>query len=249
MAQFRRFAAASACAAALSLCATPALSVDLPTVSTASSQKAAPQADRANERRWRDYRGRHRDRIDAGDVLAGVLILGTIAAVAGAAKNNRDYRRYPQQREPYPEDRYPYRSGTYDSDGRGLDRAVDMCVDAIERDRARVGSVDGANRTGEGWVVSGALEDGAGFTCRIDNNGRIRDVDIGGSRADSIPGEDNQYGDDVYSRARLSQGSTYTEAGVAPAGEADNRPVWNPEPPPIPSSQYDAQPPDFGQGG
>ena len=38
---------------------------------------------------WRDRRWRGRNRgVDAGDILAGVLILGGIAAVASAATNN-----------------------------------------------------------------------------------------------------------------------------------------------------------------
>ena len=38
-----------------------------------------------------DY-GRHRDRIDAGDVIAGALIIGGIAAIASAASGNRGWR-------------------------------------------------------------------------------------------------------------------------------------------------------------
>ncbi len=78
-------------------------------------------------RPYRGYRGyRHRDRIDGGDVLAGILIIGGIAAIAGAAsKNARDRRyddrryddrsnpsRYPDQR---PDQRYEDRDTRYDS--------------------------------------------------------------------------------------------------------------------------------------
>ena len=247
MAMIRRFTAASACAAAFSLLATPAAAVDLPQPARASAYGGAAvyEGDMAEDRRWR--RHRDRDGIDAGDVLAGVLILGTIAAVAGAAKRNRAAERP----APYPAEPYRYRQGGYDSDGRGLDRAVDMCVDEIERGPDRVGEVDGANRTGEGWSVSGALEDGAGFTCRIDNAGRIRGIDIGGARADYEPAADNQYSDDVYARARIEQGSD--EPGVAPADGGDDRPVWtgdNPDAAPEGDGRYDvSQTPDFEQGG
>ena len=128
-----------------------------------------------------------------------------------------------------------------------------MCVDEIERGQDRVEGVDGANRTGEGWTVSGALEGGQGFTCRIDNMGRIRAIDIGGSRAALEPSENNQYSDDVYARARVAQADTYAQPGVLADGEEDTRPEWNPEPPPLPSDddgRYGAsQAPDFEQGG
>ena len=45
-------------------------------------------------RRWgcRGWRGRGRRGVDAGDVLAGVLVIGGIAAIASAASNNRRER-------------------------------------------------------------------------------------------------------------------------------------------------------------
>jgi hypothetical protein len=246
MAMIRRFTAASACAAAFSLLATPAAAVDLPQPARASAYGTAVyEGDMAEDRRWR--RHRHRAGVDAGAVLAGVLILGTIAAVAGAAKRNREAERP----APYPAEPYRYRQGGYDAGGRGLDRAVDMCVDEIERGPDRVGAVDGANRTGEGWSVSGALEDGAGFTCRIDNAGRIRGIDIGGDRGAYEPAADNQYSDDVYARARIERGAA--EPGVAPSGGEDDRPIWtgdNPDAAPEGDGRYDvSQTPDFEQGG
>ena len=69
MALFRHFAAASACCAALSLVAAPASALDMP--------RTAPmiyKGDKAEN--WGRRRHRDRDGIDAGDVLAGVLILG-----------------------------------------------------------------------------------------------------------------------------------------------------------------------------
>ena len=250
MALMRPFAAASTSLAAFSL-AMPAAALELPQPAPVSAHHApaAYEGETAHNHRWGRYRGR--DRIDAGDVIAGVLILGTIAAVASAG--NRDRDRVERRPPPFPDDNYRYRSGEYDRDGRGLDRAVDMCVDEIERGSDRVGEVDGANRTGEGWSVSGALESGAGFTCRIDNMGRIRAVDIGGARAAFEPAEDRQYDDDVYARARMAQAGTYAEPGVLSEGEPDTRPEWNPEPPPLPSGddgRYSAsQAPDFEEAG
>ena len=251
MALIRHLTAASACAAALSL-SLPAAAIEMPQAPPVSANQAvtAYEGEVAHNHRW-DRRWR-RDRVDAGDVLAGVLILGTVAAIASAASKDRDREeRVPPP--PYRDDSYGYQSNTYERDGRGLDRAVDMCVDEIERGQDRVAGVDGANRTGDGWTVSGGLEGGAGFTCRIDNMGRIRAIDIGGSRADYAPVENTQYADDVYARARTAQAGNYAEPGVLPQGEEDTRPEWNPEPPPLPSGddgRYGAsRSPDFEQGG
>src|SRR5690606_28171444 len=120
---FSRAAAALAMAAALSLAATPAMA-----------------------RGYGDWGHHHRHRgggVDAGDVFAGLLIIGGIAAIASAAsKQNRDQRerdvRYPapDYREPsgrygdYPDDRAPPGYG-----GVGLNEAVDTCVGEVERGR------------------------------------------------------------------------------------------------------------------
>ena len=75
----------------------------------ASLAAVALTATPASARHWR-----HHDRVDGGDVLAGVLILGGIAAVAAAASSSnrsreaRDYR--------YPDSRYPESRAPSDSD-------------------------------------------------------------------------------------------------------------------------------------
>lgn len=68
----------------------------------------------------RGWKGHHRDRVDAGDIFAGILVIGGIAAIASAAsKSSREKRareqgypdaRYPDRRYPdtrYPNSRYP----------------------------------------------------------------------------------------------------------------------------------------------
>lgn len=156
--------------------------------------------------------GRHHDNgVDVGDVLTGVLIIGGIAAIASAVEGDRD-----RDRQSYPDQRYPdQRRGDYRyDDGRGLDRAVSLCVDAIERD-ARVDTVDAVNRNARGWMVTGSLFDGQAFSCSIGADGRIEAIDYGrrgtsygagaeggyddGARAE---GEDRQYDDDYYAAAR-----------------------------------------------
>jgi len=247
MALFRRLAAASAFAAAISMSAGSAAAVDLP---ASAGPAAVHQADKAEGYGWRGYRHR-RDRVDAGDVLAGVLILGTIAAVASAARNDRD-RGYPDQREPWPQDRQRYDTREWDDEGsRGLDRAVDICVDEVERGRGEVDIVDSVNRRGDGWDVRGRLDSGSAFTCRIGNDGRVGGIVVDGGRADAAPTDDRQYGDEVYARARASGNAP----GTVIEGEADDRPVWTGDdraaaPPAGDDGRYGASgTPDFEQVG
>lgn len=171
-------------------------------------------------RGWRGYRGyrRHRRGVRAGDVIAGVAILGGIAAIASAASNNRKRERDVVVVE---RDRdYRYRSENRRSTSRsvtggsGIDNAVSMCLNEIEQD-IRVESVDGASRVGSGWIVTGSLFDGSGFSCQIDNSGRISGVDYGRSGgvssvngAPSSARAEGQLSDDRYARARSEVGGT-----------------------------------------
>lgn len=81
---------------------------------------------------------RDRDGISAGDVIAGALIIGGIAAVASAASRNNDRydRDYRYDRAGYGYNRgYGYRDN-YESRGSAR-RAVEQCVYAAERNAAR----------------------------------------------------------------------------------------------------------------
>jgi len=191
-----RSAIVLASAAALSLTATPAMA-----------------------RHWHS-----RDRgIDGGDLLAGVLIIGGIAAIAAAAsKSSRESRApdYPYRQDAEPQGGVPSdedyrnwrdyrdRSSGYDQPGPGeygadrsdddysgrgdyrgaedwrstgsTDRAVDVCVDELERGDRSVEDVDGVNRDGEGWRVDGRLRDGRSFTCTADGEGRVRRLAVDG---------------------------------------------------------------------
>ena len=210
MARVNRFAGLAAMAAAVSMAATPLAAAELP--QPKSSRDAtmigvfdADAVNADNHRRWR------RDRVDAGDVIAGVLIIGGIAAIANAAtkdKRERDYRyrdndyRYRDYRNEdyrYREDnRYRDRRGDMRySDGRGIDNAVRMCLAEVERD-VRVEGVDSVERSGEGWRVEGSLYNGRSFTCTIGADGRIETIDTGGRFSAQ---EDNQHDDDRYAAA------------------------------------------------
>ncbi len=157
----------------------------------------------ASARHWR-----HHDRgVDGGDVLAGVLILGGIAAVAAAASSSgssrdrnretRDYR-YPETRYPS-DDQYrdwraerdsnsgyapggesqPY--GASDWRGAGaIDGAVNACAGEIQSGERRIDSVEGVNRESDGWRIDGRLQDGRAFSCTAGPDGRIRSATVDG---------------------------------------------------------------------
>lgn len=144
-------------------------------VAAASTFVAAAPADA-------QYRYRHRDRgVDAGDVIAGVAILGGIAAIASAVQ--RDGGRY----------------------GDGYGYAVQACAQEAQRfGRGQVRITD-ADRTGnDRYRVRGIIEAGYdrydgrfdrrndgdygrydydrgdrdGFTCYARGNGRVQDFRV-----------------------------------------------------------------------
>lgn len=223
-----RIAAAAALLASCSVAATPALAASLPApASTAAPVSVGgwkPADDTVQDRRWDrsgwyPYYGRyhrHHDGLDAGDVLAGVLILGGIAAIASAASNAdraRDERYRDYRNDSNRNDDYRYRDDSYrdrDSEadrysgGRGIDRAVDMCVQEMERND-RVDSVEGVQRSATGWRVEGYLRDGRSFSCAIDSAGQVRGIDYGRRGAAA----DGQWDDDAYARARDAQQPAY----------------------------------------
>lgn len=225
----RKFTASLAFAAALSTSLSPAFAADI-AVGSARVAYAPATVFQSNDvnadrYRWDRHRYRHyRHRgPSAGDVLAGVLIIGGIAAIASAATREsreradyryRDYRSYPQPNADY---RAPRRESRYDA--RGIDNAVNMCVAEIERD-VRVASVDGVDRTGAGWLVTGSVYDGDGFTCSIGNDGRIENVSYGQRSVgyDAPAADDRQWDEDTYlaARARID-GAPAPDFADAPA--------------------------------
>lgn len=177
---------------------------------------------------WGHRRGWRRNRIGAGDVLIGAAIIGGIAAIASS--NNRRQRdrdvviverdvrdpaynpRYDERRADYRQDdrRDNSRAGLRGTGASGLDNAVDQCMTRIERD-VRVDSVDNVERTGAGWLVSGALFNGSGFQCRIGNSGQIEGIDYGGGFSSAPAGDftdraEGQWDDQRYADARVAMG-------------------------------------------
>lgn len=203
---FRSAACAATLLATATMIATPvaAATRTVPITIPLSAKPAqaptwSPADETFNAHRWRGYR-RHRDRIDGGDVLAGILVIGGIAAIASAADKNRDSR---ADRRDYPRDdrRYDYRSDRrerdygagYRGNGRGaMDRAVDACAAEAERG-GRVGEIFDVERIDGEWRVRGDYRDGREFSCSVDGNGRAY---VGsGDRADNA-GWDARGGDD-----------------------------------------------------
>ena len=120
---------------------------------------------------YHDYdRGRHHNRgVSAGDVIAGVAIIGSIAAIAGAAsKSNNRNRGY---------------NGNINSENQ----AADACASRLEQrygNSARVRGIDDVQRTNEGYYVRGTVETNdrynqgtQRFTCSI-RYGQVDDVRI-----------------------------------------------------------------------
>jgi hypothetical protein len=133
----------------------------------------------------------HRDRgIGAGEIIAGAVVIGGIAALAGAFDNDRDDR-YNYRDNDYRYDRGDrYDRGRYGAGG-GARAAVDRCVRAAENQARRFGGfryadvldVRDIDRTRDGFRVKGRIEVGGGygyrgrgndrgnFTCRVDGRG------------------------------------------------------------------------------
>ena len=211
----------ASCAALLAACtmgAAPASAAPLPAIAHSQQAIETGAGEVQNNHRYRDYRHHRRGGIGAGDVIAGVLVIGAIAAIAGAGRNDRERTRdrdYPRSQNA----RYRTRDDAPRYESSGIERAVDMCVDQVERGDTRVGSVNDAARTADGWRVSGALEAGSAWNCWIDNDGRVREVNLGdsGFSAARAEGSDRQLSDADYARARAEVRSE------APAGYTYSR--------------------------
>ena len=162
-------------------------------VLTSIGLAAAPADARGRHGGW-GYR--HHDRIDAGDVIGGLLVIGAIAAIATAAsKDSRDRRDRERRPEPpyrdedrrdapsyRPQDSRNAYPGAAAYRGEAEARATDACSWAAEGelgDDARVDSITDARRDGNGWYVAGTVSRPGGdwrdFDCRY-RNGRVVDV-------------------------------------------------------------------------
>ena len=116
----------------------------------------------------RDRYGRDNG-ISAGDIIAGAVVLGGIAAVAASIGNNNRN-----------DDRY-YRNGNYGYYNGDPRTAVQQCVNAARLDAGRRGygnvnvrQIRDVNDTRYGWKIRGeiAVDSGRGYYNRSGYNGR-----------------------------------------------------------------------------
>ena len=125
-----------------------------------------------------------RDGIDIGDIIAGAVVIGGIAAVAGAIGDNDRYDRGYSYGYPYDGDRYGY-NGRYDRYGYNTGnprQAVEQCVYAAERQasrysygRADVTDIRDIDRNSRGYTVRGRIavnSQGRGYRNGDSNYGR-----------------------------------------------------------------------------
>jgi hypothetical protein len=128
---------------------------------TATLVAAAPASARHDN--WGRGEG-----IDAGDVIAGALIIGGIAAIASAGSNGSRYdqgyggsygydRGYDRNDRRYNDGGYGYNNNGY-----GSRQAVDQCVRAAQREASRTGwarvtDVSTINRVRGGYEIRGRL--------------------------------------------------------------------------------------------
>lgn len=128
-----------------------------------------------------------RDRgISVGDIIAGAVVIGGIAAVAGALGGRNDN---------YRSDNRYYRNGNYGYYNGNPRAAVEQCVNAANRDArsrgyrsAQVTQVRDVNDTRNGWKIKGNLVvDGSRgyYDNRRYNDRRYNNAGYGYQRADS----------------------------------------------------------------
>lgn len=138
-----------------------------------SATPAFARSNRGWGGNWGNGHHRHHNRISGGDIVAGAVVIGVIAAIASAgskAKREREAAdtRYPDDR--YPADRYPAdlddrRAGAISSESE----AVDACAMAAEQRAGQAASVRDIARVGksaDGWDVEGVIEQRNGWRDR-----------------------------------------------------------------------------------
>jgi hypothetical protein len=147
-------------------------------------------------------RDRDRDNgISTGEVIAGAVILGGIAAILSSSGNkdrnyrDRNYRGYDNDYNRGYDRNNRYNNNGYNN-GNGR-RAIERCVRAAERDARRGGyryanvtQIRDVDNTRYGWRVKGRIEvqgapgyrgDSGKFTCDL-SRGRVVDLDFRGIR-------------------------------------------------------------------
>ena len=226
----KQFCTAAAALSAVSfvLAGAPVAAADLGGISPRQSHAApvwSADDEVAHNHRWRRYRGGP----DAGDVLAGAIIIGGIAVIADAvrdaerdaarerAEDWREERRRDEnwrdddwQAGRYPDARPEWRGDrTYGGNRDGRDTGDTYESDGLDRAirlcadeverREPIASVHGARRDVRGWAVEGELARGGEWRCAVGNDGRIETIDM-----------DDRYGSDYESGYRNDERYDYS---------------------------------------
>lgn len=221
----RSLAASAAMIAALSLGTPQAFALDMPGTSNAPLEVFTGAGEVQENHRYRRYRRGP----STGEVIAGIAVIGAIAAIASSSSRDRD-RRERVERYPARENvRYRDYREEQRTDSRGIDRAVDMCIEQVERGSDRVDSVDNATRGADGWRVSGAMSDGEAWNCWIDNDGRVRSIDFGSSYSASADRSSSRSSVRFESAAAAGEGrpqlsdADYARARAGQNAQADDQ--------------------------
>ena len=169
------------------------------TVATGAMLMAAASPAQAQNRG--DRYDRDRDGISAGEIIAGVVVLGGLAAILSSGDNDRydnrgyDGRDYRGGDYGYDNGRY---NGGYDYNRYGNSRqAINQCVNAVNQRSsykrgARVDQVTRVERTGKGYKIEGRVSTNDRYGNDRYNNGRYNDGRYNDGRYD------NRYGNDRY---------------------------------------------------
>ncbi|QZH74373.1 MAG: hypothetical protein JY451_11865 [Erythrobacter sp.] len=158
----------------------------------------------AAQDRYRDHD--RDDGISAGEIIAGAVVLGGIAAIIASADNDDRYDRNDRR---YRDRNYRGNYNGYDGYGRNASRrAIQQCVAAAERtaqrytgSRAEVYEIRDVDRERRGYEIEGRIAVRDGYRDRRDyrrgyrndgwregrfeceyRNGRVVDVDFSGIR-------------------------------------------------------------------
>lgn len=151
-----------------------------------------------------------RDGISAGEIIAGAVVLGGLAAVLSGNNGRNDGYGY--------DDRYDNNRSGYNYDNRGGSSraAVNQCVTSVERwangySRSEVTQVRSIERTGSGYRVKGnvVVQEGARARNYNDGYGYGADRYNQGSRYDRNAYDRNAYGRG-YDKGRFT---CYVERG------------------------------------
>ena len=175
------------------------------------------------------YRSRDRDGVSAGEVIAGAVILGGLAAVLSAGKNGRYQDGY---------DRGDYNNGySYNTNNGSSRAAINQCINQVENqtggyNRSNVTQIRSIERTRYGYRILGTLEgqDGArgydryGQGNRYDQNDRYYQ----GNRYDQNDRYDRNGSGNTYNRgAEGGQFTCYVERGRVVDIDYNGSDRWN----------------------